>query len=38
MSSESTPEVYERGRRMDAQNQAMRDIRSGNDPDEPTRV
>ncbi|QKY20262.1 archaeosine biosynthesis radical SAM protein RaSEA [Halolamina sp. CBA1230] len=42
MSSEPTPEVYERGRGMDAHNQAMRDIRAENDqsydPREPTRV
>jgi radical SAM enzyme (TIGR01210 family) len=42
MSSEPTPEVYERGRGMDAHNQVMRDIRSENDqsydPREPTRV
>ncbi|GAB7012079.1 archaeosine biosynthesis radical SAM protein RaSEA [Halolamina salina] len=42
MSSEPTPEVYERGRGMDAHNQVMRDIRAENDqsydPREPTRV
>ncbi|MFD1568644.1 archaeosine biosynthesis radical SAM protein RaSEA [Halolamina litorea] len=42
MSSEPTPEVYERGRGMDAHNQVMRDIRAENDasydPHEPTRV
>jgi len=40
--SKPTPEVYERGRGMDAHNQVMRDIRSENDasydPREPTRV
>ncbi|MFC6724610.1 archaeosine biosynthesis radical SAM protein RaSEA [Halobium palmae] len=40
--SEPTPEVYERGRGMDAHNQAMRDIRAEKDrtydPHEPTRV
>jgi len=42
MSSEPSPEVYERGRGMDAHNEAMRSIRSENDarhdPHEPTRV
>jgi radical SAM enzyme (TIGR01210 family) len=42
MSSEPTPEVYERGRGMDAHNEVMRDIRAENDesydPREPTRV
>ena len=42
MSIEPTPEVYERGRGMDAHNQVMRDIRAENDqsydPREPTRV
>jgi hypothetical protein len=40
--SKPTPEVYERGRGMDAHNRAMRDIRSEKDrqydPHEPTRV
>jgi radical SAM enzyme (TIGR01210 family) len=40
--SEPTPEVYERGRGMDAHNQVMRDIRAERteqyDPHEPTRV
>ncbi|MEF8801961.1 MAG: archaeosine biosynthesis radical SAM protein RaSEA [Halolamina sp.] len=40
--SKPTPEVYERGRGMDAHNQVMRDIRAENDqsydPHEPTRV
>ena len=40
--SEPSPEVYERGRGMDAHNQAIRDIRARNDrtydPREPTRV
>lgn len=40
--SQPTPEGYERGRGMDAHNQAMREIRSGNtasyDPHHPTRV
>ncbi len=40
--SKPTPEVYERGRGMDAHNQVMRDIRAENDeshdPYEPTRV
>ncbi len=40
--STPTPEVYERGRGMDAHNQVMRDIRAENDaswdPHEPTRV
>jgi radical SAM enzyme (TIGR01210 family) len=40
--SEPSPEVYERGRGMDAHNQVMRDIRSEKektyDPHEPTRV
>ena len=42
MSNAPTPEVYERGRGMDAHNEAMREIRARNDethdPDEPTRV
>ena len=42
MSSEPDPEVYERGRGMDAHNEAMREIRSRRektyDPTEPTRV
>ncbi|MDY6818377.1 MAG: archaeosine biosynthesis radical SAM protein RaSEA [Halobacteriales archaeon] len=42
MSSEPTPEVYERGRGMDAHNEVMRGIRARNDaqydPTEPTRV
>ncbi|MFB6173924.1 MAG: archaeosine biosynthesis radical SAM protein RaSEA [Halobacteriales archaeon] len=42
MSGEPTPEVYERGRGMDAHNAAMREIRARNDerhdPREPTRV
>ncbi|MEZ3116214.1 archaeosine biosynthesis radical SAM protein RaSEA [Halobaculum sp. MBLA0147] len=41
-SGEPTPEVYERGRGMDAHNQAMREIRAEKDasydPHEPTRV
>ncbi|MFB6221184.1 MAG: archaeosine biosynthesis radical SAM protein RaSEA, partial [Halolamina sp.] len=40
--SKPTPEVYERGRGMDAHNEVMRDIRAENDqshdPHEPTRV
>jgi radical SAM enzyme (TIGR01210 family) len=40
--SQSSPETYERGRGMDAHNQAMREIRARNDasydPQEPTRV
>jgi len=40
--SEPTPEVYERGRGMDAHNQVMREVRARNDasydPHEPTRV
>ena len=40
--SEPTPEVYERGRGMDAHNQVMRDVRARNDasydPAKPTRV
>jgi len=42
MSDAPTPEVYERGRGMDAHNEAMREIRAENDaqydPREPTRV
>ena len=42
MSEAPTPEVYERGRGMDAHNAAMREIRAENTksyaPDEPTRV
>ncbi|MFB6206912.1 MAG: TIGR01210 family radical SAM protein, partial [Haloglomus sp.] len=40
--SEPTPEVYERGKGMDAHNEVMRSIRSRKekqyDPHEPTRV
>jgi radical SAM enzyme (TIGR01210 family) len=40
--SEPNPEVYERGRGMDAHNQVMREVRAENDqqydPEEPTRV
>jgi radical SAM enzyme (TIGR01210 family) len=42
MSGKPSPEVYERGRGMDAHNQAMREFRAENDtqhdPHEPTRV
>jgi radical SAM enzyme (TIGR01210 family) len=42
MSSEPSPEVYERGKGMDAHNRAMREFRAENDqqhdPHEPTRV
>ncbi|MFB6137762.1 MAG: archaeosine biosynthesis radical SAM protein RaSEA [Halobacteriaceae archaeon] len=42
MASEPSPEVYERGRGMDAHNEAMREIRAQKDasydPTEPTRV